>query len=489
MGREPARTRLRQIALNLLNNAIKFTEQGRVSLSLEVGAEEVTVYVRDTGMGISPEEQAIIFDEFYRSHRSIERGFTGLGLGLAICKRLVELHGGRIGVRSPESDGVGAAFFFSLPTVPPPAQENARITPPAKAGPLVWVLTNVIEKMKPFKQLLKQGNTSVSIRPMNQVYEWRTEILQAAPDLIVLDVSADPETGWHTLSALKSHPATRTIPVMFYKSTGAGEAILNLDYLTKPIDQDDLKGAIGQLWGQGEAQSRNFLVVEDDPHTLELHARMVQAYSASNRVFMARDGREGLKILQQHPIDLILLDLQMPEMDGFAMLEAMRAVDDLRDIPVIVITGKAITEREMQRLNEGVAVILGKGLFNSEETVAHVAAVLARKKKLNQETQRLVRMAMVYIHEHFADPITREDIASHIGITQDYLTFCFRQELGTTPIKYLRRYRVHQAKTLLKQTSKSITHIAIEVGFSDSGYFSRVFRQETGVSPEGFRQS
>ncbi|GAB4580493.1 MAG: substrate-binding domain-containing protein [Anaerolineales bacterium] len=481
------RTRLRQIALNLLNNAIKFTEKGMVSLSLEVGKGETTVYVRDTGMGISPEEQAIIFDEFYRSHRSVERGFTGLGLGLAICKRLVEMHGGRIGVWSSDSEGGGATFYFSLPTVPAPVQEYARTPSPAEAGSLVWVLTNVIETMNPFKQLLKRGNTSVSIRPMKQVYEWRTEILHAIPDLIVLDVSADPETGWHALSALKSNPATRNIPVMFYKSTGEGDAILNLDYLTKPIAQDDLNGAIGQLWGKGEPQARNFLVVEDDPHTLEMHARIVQSYSASNRVFMARDGREGLGILQQHPIDLILLDLQMPNMDGFAMLEAMRAMDALRDIPVIVITGKSITESEMKRLNEGVAVVLGKGLFNPEETVEHVAAALERRKKLNQETQRLVRAAMVYIHERYAEPITREEIANYIGITQDYLTFCFRQELGTTPIKYLRRYRVHQAKILLKQTSKTITEIAIEVGFSDSGYFSRVFRQETGVSPEGYR--
>ncbi len=482
------RTRLRQIVLNLINNAIKFTEEGGVSLTLESGAGEATVFVRDTGMGISPDEQAVIFDEFYRSDRSIERGFSGLGLGLAICKRLVEMHGGQIGVREAEGEGRGATFYFCLPTVPTPVQENVRGAHPAQAGSGVLVLTNLLDKMLPFKQRLKQGNTLVRVFPMTHRPEWRAEIQHNPPDLIVLDVTADPETGWATLSALKSHPATRSIPVMFYKSTLEGEAILKLDYLTKPIDQDELVTALDWLNSAEPTETRNFLVVEDDLNTLEMHARIVQSVSPSNRVFMARDGREGLKILEQHAIDLILLDLQMPGMDGFAMLEAMRTINTLRDIPVIVITGKTINEAEMKRLNQGVAVVLGKGLFNPEETVEHMVAALDRKKKLSREAQGLVRAAMVYLHEHYAEPLTREEIAHHIGITEDYLTFCFRQELGTTPIKYLRRYRVNQAKDLLKTTGKTITEIAVEVGFSDSGYFSRVFRQEAGMSPEAFRQ-
>jgi AraC-like DNA-binding protein len=143
----------------------------------------------------------------------------------------------------------------------------------------------------------------------------------------------------------------------------------------------------------------------------------------------------------------------------------------------------------MARLNRGVATVLSKGLFSLEETLAHVDAALERNRRLSVQAQRLVRQAMAYIHSHYAKPICRTDLARHVALSEDYLTACFRKELGITPIAYLNRYRVHQARQLLTATSKSVTEIALEVGFSDSGYFSRVFRREVGLSPEAYRQA
>jgi AraC-like DNA-binding protein len=132
--------------------------------------------------------------------------------------------------------------------------------------------------------------------------------------------------------------------------------------------------------------------------------------------------------------------------------------------------------------------VLGKGLYSMEETLAHLESALARKRKLNLQAQGLVRKAMAYLHEHYAEALTRGAIAQHVGLDEDYLTYCFRQELGITPIAYLNRYRIHQAKRLLKQSGESATAIALQVGFADSGYFSRVFRRETGMSPEAYRR-
>jgi len=196
-----------------------------------------------------------------------------------------------------------------------------------------------------------------------------------------------------------------------------------------------------------------------------------------------------LEILEREIVDLVLLDLQMPEMDGFGVLDAMRENESMRKIPVIVVTGKVLTETDMARLNRGVAAVLGKGLFSFDETVAHISTALERKHRLSGEAQRQVRKAMAFIHEHYADSISRRDIAQHVSIAEDHLTFCFRQELGTTPIEYLQRYRVNQAKRLLKDSERSITEIALDVGFSDSGYFSRIFRRITGMSPEAFRRA
>jgi len=230
-------------------------------------------------------------------------------------------------------------------------------------------------------------------------------------------------------------------------------------------------------------------VVDDDINTLEMHARLLRLHSPTNRVLAAQNGREALNLLLQEKVDLVLLDLQMPEMDGFEVLQAIHEAPWTRNIPVIVITGKELSEEDLARLNAGVALVMQKGMFAANETIAHISAVIERKRHLSLDAQRLVRTAMVFIHENYARPITRSEIAQHINIAEDYLTFCFRQELGVTPIKYLQRYRIHLAKKMLKETALSVTEIAWAVGFSDSSYFSRVFHRETGLPPETYRRT
>jgi YesN/AraC family two-component response regulator len=215
----------------------------------------------------------------------------------------------------------------------------------------------------------------------------------------------------------------------------------------------------------------------------------VQAQSASYRVLKARDGREALEIIGRERPDLVLLDLVMPELDGFGVLEAMQREEAIRSIPVIVLTSQLLTETDMARLNRSVAAVLGKGLFSVEETLAHVEATLARRRNLGNETQYLVRKAMAYVHEHYTDSISRVDVARHVGVNADYLTRCFHKETGVTLVTYLNRYRINQAKTLLAAREKSVSEVAMAVGFSDSNYFSQVFRRETGMSPNEYKRS
>lgn len=370
-------TRLRQVALNLVNNAIKFTASGEIRLSVETGDGTVTVMVQDTGLGIPLEDQDIIFSEFGRSERSVQLGYKGLGLGLSICKRLVEMHDGTIGVRSTGRVGEGSTFYFALSTVKPSAEHIGKID-----------------------------------------------------------------------SATLEEPDTIHV----------------------------------------NQQVFTILVVDNEPNTLQLHTRIVQSHSLSNRVLQAGDGQQALEVMEREIVDLVLLDLQMPRMDGFTVLEKMRADERLQKVPVIVITGQVLTEAEMTRLSRGVASVLEKGLFGLDETIARISAALEHKRRLSSEAQRLVRRAMAFIHENYAQPLTRKDIAKHISIAEDYLTFCFRQELGATPIKYLQRYRINRAKGLLKEETLSITEIAGLVGFTDSSYFSRIFHRETGMSPEESRR-
>lgn len=484
------RTRLRQIALNLVSNAVKFTARGRVSLQLSGEGNQVTVSVCDTGLGIPLEEQPLVFDEFRRSERSIQRGYSGLGLGLAICKRLVELHGGTIGVHSSGEEGAGSTFYFTLPTVTPPAPTPAgSLTTPTLAAS-VLVLTHQAETGRRLVAHLQQRGFTVELALVDKAPDWLSRLISSPPGAIVLDMSIAPERGWDMLKIIKGNATTQTIPVLFYALSQDGGSVLELDYLTKPIELAELTRALDQHWLAADLAraEKTILVVDDDPGTLEMHVRIVQSHSPSHRVLRARNGREALEQLQQERVDLVLLDLMMPELDGFAVLAAMREQEATRAIPVIVLTGQVLTTAEMARLNRGVTAVLGKGLFSVDETLTHIGAALERKRKLNSDAQRLVRQAMAYIHEHYADPIAREDIARHVGMSEDYLTACFHQELGKTPIAYLNGYRIYQAKRLLQESTQTITEIALAVGFSDSGYFTRVFKREVGISPQAYRR-
>jgi signal transduction histidine kinase/AraC-like DNA-binding protein/ABC-type sugar transport system substrate-binding protein len=480
------RTRLRQVTLNLVANAVKFTRQGEVRLTVDVQDESATVSIRDTGLGIAPDEQEKIFDEFRRSERSLSRGYGGLGLGLAICKRLIELHGGSIGVTSSGEEGSGSTFFFTLPIVLPPVTATTGVLPFNERA--IVVLTNRSGSGERLREHLKQRGFDVRVIALEDTPDWSSSVSVPLPGAVILDSGFVPQQGWEVLKVLKSNPATQYTPVLFYSLEHDSGSVLELDYLTKPIASHELRQALDQHWLAGDRQGKTILIVDDDPNTVEMHARLVQSHASEHHILKARHGREALDLLQRESVDLVLLDLMMPELDGFDVLAAMRDNPATRDIPVIVLTGQALTEKDMARLNRGVATVLRKGLFSVEETLAHLDAALERKRKLSADAQRLVRQAMAYLHEHYAEPISREDLARYVGMSDDYLTHCFRQEVGMTPIAYLNRYRVDQAKQLLKDTSQSITDIALAVGFSDSGYFSRVFRREVGLSPEAFRR-
>jgi signal transduction histidine kinase/DNA-binding response OmpR family regulator len=484
------RLRLRQVALNLISNAVKFTERGEVSLVVRSEGETVTVLVRDTGLGIPPAEQPTIFEEFRRSERSISRSYRGLGLGLAICKRLVSLHEGAMGVFSSGEEGAGSTFYFTLPAVAAPVAAPALPVASPVVEQRVLVLVPPTGSGERLREHLTQRGFAVRVEQAVDTQAWLAQLLAAPPGAVVLDVSVTPDYGWDAFKALKGNVATRSIPVLFYAAGRESGAMVELDYLTKPVEMAELTRALDQHWlvAGVDAATRTFLVVDDEPDTLEMHARVVQNHAPGSRVLKARTGREALALLEQGAVDLVLLDLMMPEMDGFAVLEAMREREAMREIPVIVVTGQVLTEAEMARLNQGVVRVLSKGVFSLDETLAQVDAALQRQHRLSSEAQRLVRKAMAYVQQNYQDPLSRQSLARHVGMSDDYLTYCFRQELGMTPIAYLNRYRVVQAKALLKETDWTITQIALEVGFSDSGYFSRVFRREAGMSPDAFRR-
>jgi YesN/AraC family two-component response regulator len=287
----------------------------------------------------------------------------------------------------------------------------------------------------------------------------------------------------------KQNPETRDIPVIFYSLSGERSrgAMLELDYLVKPVGSQELAQALERLGLKDPCNLRSILIVDDDPKVLELHARMLESL-VECRILKALNGKAALEIIQEEDLSLILLDLMMPEVDGFEVLRVMHEQESTRNIPVIVLSAQILTEHDMLRLQEGVAAVLGKGLFSKEEVISQVEAALTHNKRMGSQASRSVRQAMAYIHEHYPESITRRQLAEHVALTERYLTYCFRQELGITPMAYLTRYRVKRAKFLLEQGHQNITEVALAVGFSESSYFNRVFRQEVGVSPGAYQR-
>lgn len=485
------RTRLRQIVLNLVNNAVKFTVSGGITLSACANDGMVTVTVRDTGLGIPQEDQSAIFDEYRQSRRTTSRGYGGLGLGLAICKRLVEMQGGQIGVSSSGLEGEGSTFYFSIP-----ALNTSKGTPdnslanPAAQRVLVLVKQQT-EHINLCRYLSKQGY-QVNIHQVNQPGDWLPVLHEYVPDQVMLDSSLTSEHGWEILKILKENPATHDLPILFFdlqKENNQG-AILDLNYLTKPLNSADLAGELTSrglpLTASKCETSRPILIVDDDPEILELHTRILKTIASGYTFRRAYNGREALDIIRRERPALVLLDLMMPDIDGFEVLEAMQAEDLIRSTQVIVLTSQVLTETDMARLNCGVASILAKGMYTVQETLDHVSDALARRRRSGIESRRMILKAIAYLHAHYRDPISRSDIASYIGVSERHLSRCFQQEVGLTPMTYLNRLRVKMAKNLLEARQMSITDIAMEVGFSTGGYFARVFREEVGISPRQF---
>jgi CheY-like chemotaxis protein len=484
------RTRLRQVVLNLINNAVKFTTQGRVRLRVGAMNKIVTIEVSDTGLGIPPEDQNLVFNEFRQSERTSALGYGGLGLGLAICKRLVELHNGTIGVRSSGEEGSGSTFYFTLPVM----KNNTELSTPETmlhGRPVLLLGEHSGNGERLHYHLTRQG-FDVEMAWMDATRNELPYWLRSQPGAVILEQGMTTEQGWGIMKSLRENPLTRDIPLLFYSLDGKQErgSVLELNYLTKPLSKTELIQALEhqEINKSTQEREKTILVVDDEPGTLELHARMVAAWSPKCRILKAKNGREALDIIQEAHPDLVLLDLMMPELDGFGVLEAMHSDPGSRDIPVIVLTGQTLTLEDMENLGRGVTSVLRKGLFSAEETLSHIESSLTRRGTLGNEAQRVVRKAMVYLHEHYMESISLEDAAHYVNMSKEYLARCFRQEMGITLVTYLNRYRVNQAKALLEKGEHSLTEIALETGFSSSAYFSRVFRQEVGMSPRDYKR-
>jgi signal transduction histidine kinase/AraC-like DNA-binding protein len=466
--------RLRQILLNLLSNAGKFTARGRITLGGEVCPPHLHLWVQDTGLGIPADDQERIFEPFITAAQG-SRQVGGIGLGLSITRRLVALHGGSMSLDS--QPGQGSTFHIYLPL---PSLSDQMIPDTAQAQPVLLLISASGQPSAEIGELCqRQGLEVCHLRASDDLDSVLARIQPAA---LAWDLSGAHPGDWAMLCRLRNHPRLCRSPFILY-----GQERLGLtSFLAKPAAGPALLEAINALCPATGAGP--ILIVDDDPRALSLYQQAVHKGLPGHVVRTAKDGTAALEIMAQETPSLVILDLMMPGLDGFDTLDKMRADQQTRQVPVVILSNKLLSLDDVQRLEQHARVTLqSKGILSPAEIIATLSRALCGADTLPPQTSALVKQAVAYLHQNYTRPLARWEIAEAIGVNEDYLSRVFHRELGLSPWEYLNRYRIHQAKQLLRGTSESVKSVAHRVGFKDQAYFSRVFRHLTGVSPHAFR--
>ena len=383
-------TRLRQVVLNLLSNSSKFTEQGTITLEADrrmppdSDGEWIEISVRDTGIGMTDEQLGRLFEAFSQAESSISKRYGGTGLGLAISRQFCRMMGGDIYVDS--EPGVGSTFTVRLPaeiapTIPTPetALSDGAFTPGLEPGDALGTVL-AIDDDPEARALLRRVLTKESFL-VAEAADGEEGIRMARrlmPDCITLDVMMPGMDGWAVLSTLKADPDLAEIPVVMLSildERNLGFSLGASEYLTKPIDRDRLKDILGRVAGAPTGDL--VLIVEDDAGTRESLRRMLDGEGW--RSTGAENGREALEAIEVSPPALILLDLMMPEMDGFEFLDNLRSRPGGEAIPVVVLTAMDLTDEDRSRLNGGVERILSKGGGNADDLGRELRRLVGRR--------------------------------------------------------------------------------------------------------------
>lgn len=469
--------RLRQILLNLLSNARKSTTAGTITLGAEVEPPHLHLWVADTGVGIPADVQERIFEPFVTEPRGKTRP-DGIGLGLTITRRLVALHRGHMALES--ATGRGSIFRVYLP-LPALAGEQAK---PASGADTLLLISS---QPHPPPAIATLGQRKgLLIRRVASGAELDEVLAGSQPALLAWDLAHAQPAEWALIQQLRNDPRLCQLPFVLYGHEDGVQPLGLTGMLNKPLQAGTLAETIAALRPAGVAGP--VLIVDDDAQTRELYRAQVAQALPGYAIATASDGAAALELLAGEAPSLVLLDLTMPGVDGFAVLRHLRTDERTRQVPVLVLSGRTLSLEDVQQLDFARVTFQSKDILSSGETAAALHAALSGTTALARPTSQLVKRTIAYIQQHHMHSVSRQEIASALGVSKNYLTQIFHQELGISPWEYLNRYRIQQAKTMLRGTDASITAIASEVGFEDASYFGRVFRKQVGCSPQSYRE-
>jgi signal transduction histidine kinase/CheY-like chemotaxis protein len=386
--------RLQQILTNLLMNAIKFTPLGgTVWISADAatgaGGTEVVFRVADTGVGLTPGQESRVWERFYQAESSSTRRFGGAGLGLSIVRRLTELHGGHVEASS-RGLNLGSTFAVHMPAAasdeplesrwprPDPQKATQALDVDASAAgdvPTVLVVEDDVHIATVLRTYLEADGYRVVIAEDGQTAIHLAHELR--PFAMTLDISLPKLDGWSVLNSLKRDPDTSTIPVVVVSivdNRDFGLVLGATEYLVKPIDPDRLRGVLHGLDGSPAPGEGALLIVDDDPALRDVLSSLLS--EDGWRVATAADGQAALNAIDQERPTAIVLDLMMPNIDGFEVLRTLRDQPTTRDLPVIVVTAKELTEDDRQRLSRSAQRVILKQATPLEDLRREIRGLL-----------------------------------------------------------------------------------------------------------------
>jgi signal transduction histidine kinase/DNA-binding response OmpR family regulator len=381
-------TKLRQSLFNLLSNASKFTKDGRIVLTAEriagVDGDVIRFAVADSGIGMTPEQTSRLFQAFAQAEVSTARNYGGTGLGLAITRHFCRLLGGDIEVES--EPGRGSTFTMTVPVELRPKSEVAQT--PAGLSRACHATVLVIDDERTSRETIGSALAEAGYAVIAAAggRDGLRLVRERRPDAVILDVIMPDVDGWAVLRALKADPELAEIPVILVTVLGdrdMGLALGAAEHLTKPIAPQDLIRVLSRV-GRFDGAT-DVLIVDDDEGTRDVLRRTLSREGWSVRE--AADGADGLAQLAAAKPGVVLLDLMMPQMDGFEMLRAMRQNPDWHDVPVVIVTSKDLGRDELEWLRGNSMEIFQKGAYGLADLVAALRGMIdaARRNRIPAE--------------------------------------------------------------------------------------------------------
>lgn len=381
---ETDESRLHQVMTNIIGNAVKFTDQGSVAITVEFDSKNIFIKIKDTGIGISKEDLPSIFDEFRQVDGTSSRQHEGTGLGLAIASKMMKILKGKIDVESKL--GEGSLFTIRIPIKWGEEIKRHNIydfdfTLTPSDGNTILVVDDDPKTVKIISEyLIEEGFKCLTATSGKEAVMLAKKYL---PFAITLDIIMEDMDGWEVMQNLKGNISTRDIPIIIVsvstdKETGL--ALGAVGFITKPVNKHALISQIREV----KNKPVSVMIVDDNEFELSQISKIIEKENI--KTILAKSGKECINLLENTSPDVLILDLMMPEMDGFTVLEKIRKIPTTKNLPVIVVTAKDLSKDDKNRLSGNVASLLSKSEMSPQNLLSEIKRIINSLEKSRSET-------------------------------------------------------------------------------------------------------